>query len=204
MVTFRKILRPFPKTSNSSSNIPQKTDNDLFLETYKPKIWVCYDSLDVKNPLLLLLTYSLEVDLSTADQGDTVRVHYEGTLEDGTVFDSSQDDNPVEFTIGQEEVIPGFEETIIGMNIGDTETTTLSPEEAYGPRHDELIMEVPKNQFPENVPMEENVELEVPLEEGGSIDAIISNVGDDEVTIDANHPLAGKKLTFEIELEEIV
>lgn len=141
--------------------------------------------------------------MSQAAEGDTVRVHYKGTLEDGTVFDESEETEPLEFTIGEEEVIPGFEETIKGMNAGDTESTTLEPEEAYGPRHDELVLQVPQSEFPEDVPMEEGIQLDVPLEEGGTIDAVITEVGDNSVTIDANHPLAGKTLNFEIELAEI-
>lgn len=141
--------------------------------------------------------------MSKAGQGDTVTVEYTGKLDDGTVFDTSEDRGPISFTIGEDEVIPGFQEAVVGMEAGETASATLAPEDAYGPRSDERVFSVPRAELPEDLDPEVGDRLEVQSREGQTFPAVIAEVQDDAVTIDANHPLAGEELTFEIELKSI-
>lgn len=137
-----------------------------------------------------------------AQAGDTVSVHYTGKLEDGTVFDSSRDREPIEFTIGQQQVIGGFDEAVTGMEPGQQQTVTITSDEAYGDRREELIFTVPKEQFPEDVKPEEGQQLQMTQGEQVAV-VTVAEVGDAEVILDANHPLAGQDLTFDIELVAI-
>lgn len=141
--------------------------------------------------------------MAKAKMGDTVKVHYTGKLGDGTVFDSSRERGPLEFTIGKKMLIPGFEAAVEGMEEGDTQSVSISPGEAYGERMDELVMVVQRSEFPENIDPQVGLALTVRHPEAGVIETRITEVTDDDVTIDANHPLAGQELTFEIELVEI-
>lgn len=141
--------------------------------------------------------------MSTAGQGDTVTVDYTGKLEDGTVFDTSEDRGPISFTIGDDEVIPGFQEAVVGMETGETTSATLPPEEAYGDRSDEMVFTVPAAELPEDLDPEVGDRLEVQSREGQTFPAVVAEVEGERVTIDANHPLAGEELTFEIELKSI-
>lgn len=138
--------------------------------------------------------------MAQATNGDTVRVHYTGKLEDGTVFDSSQDSEPLEFTIGEGEVIPGFENAVIGMELGQKKTVTIPSEEAYGPHHEEMIATVDRGQFPDDVHPEIGQEYEMQRDDGETFVMTVTDVTDDEITLDANHPLAGEDLTFDLEL----
>lgn len=140
----------------------------------------------------------------TAQQGDTVRVHYKGTLDDGNEFDSSAGREPLEFRLGTGQVIAGFERTVDGMQLGETRTARLNADDAYGARRADLVVELPKEQFPEGVTPEAGQQLELQQEDGQRIPVRITAVEDETVTLDANHPLAGEALTFEIELVEIV
>ena len=135
-----------------------------------------------------------------AKNGDHVRVHYTGRLEDGQVFDSSQGGDPLEFTVGAGEVIPGFDEAVRGMNVGDKRTVEIESEDAYGPRRDGLVTEVSREmaQFPEEPQVGMNFLL--PLQDGSQIEVVVTEVTDTHVTIDGNHPLAGQKLIFDVEL----
>lgn len=142
--------------------------------------------------------------MNEARQGDTVRIHYTGKLDDGTVFDSSEGREPLEFTIGQEQVIPGFEEAVLGMSPGETKTTRIVPERAYGDYQQEMVFEVDRTRLPSDLEPEPGQELRVRTPEGYTIPVVIVEVEDGKVTIDANHPLAGRDLTFDIELVEIV
>lgn len=137
-----------------------------------------------------------------AQTGDTVSVHYTGKLDDGTVFDSSLDREPIEFTLGSQQVIKGFDEAVSGMQPGQQQTVTIPPEEAYGERRDELIFSVPKEQFPNDIRPEEGQQLQMTQGEEVAV-VTVAEVGDEEVKLDANHPLAGKELIFELELVEI-
>ncbi|MBQ3059235.1 MAG: peptidylprolyl isomerase [Desulfovibrio sp.] len=134
--------------------------------------------------------------------GDTLRVHYTGTLADGTVFDSSRERDPMEFTLGRGMLIPGFEAAVLGREAGDVVSTTIPPEDAYGTVDPELIFTVARAQVPSHIPLEVGTPLQLSNEQG-QMDVTITEVDAEEVTLDANHPLAGKALTFEIEILEI-
>lgn len=134
-----------------------------------------------------------------AREGDTVRVHYTGTLSDGSIFDSSHGREPLEFTLGAGRVIAGFEEAVNGMAPGEERKVTVPAAQAYGSRRDELVFEVPRAQFPDD--LQPAVGLEVQLTQGGQrAVARIAEVTEETVTLDANHPLAGRDLTFDLEL----
>ncbi len=138
-----------------------------------------------------------------AAEGDTVLVHYTGTLQDGTEFDSSRDGDPLEFTLGAGQMISGFEDAIYGMKIGQTKTVTLAPEEAYGPYRDDLLIEVDLNELPEGITPEVGAYVTITYANGTSLNVPIVEVTEKTVTLDTNHPLAGKDLTFEITLVDI-
>lgn len=141
--------------------------------------------------------------MSEATQGDTVRVHYTGKLDDGSVFDSSRDGDPLEFTLGAGQVISGFEEAVAGMVPGDTTETEIPPEKGYGARQDDAVVEIPAERLPDDMDPEVGDRLEAQRQDGQVLLVEVVGVGDESVTVDANHPLAGKTLTFEIELVEI-
>lgn len=140
--------------------------------------------------------------MDQAKDGDIVKVHYTGKLEDGTVFDSSRERDPLEFTLGSGQVIPGFENGILGMSIGETKTVTIPPEEAYGTRHPGWPKSVKKEILPQGFRPTVGSFLQVQQQDGSVIRVIVANVGDDEVTLD-NHPLAGQSLLFDVELVAI-
>jgi len=142
--------------------------------------------------------------MAHAKNGDLVKVHYTGKLEDGTIFDSSVDREPLEFTLGRGDVISGFEETVIGMQPDESKSATLPPEKAYGPHHPEMMVTVEKDRFPEDLQPEVGQQLQMRQEEGRTIVVAVTDVSESSVTLDANHPLAGKDLTFDIHLVEIV
>lgn len=142
--------------------------------------------------------------MSKVKEGDTVKVHYTGKLEDGTVFDSSRERDPLEVTIGEGKLIPGFENAVLGMSEGDNTTVDISSDDAYGERRDDLELEVAKTDLPENIDPEVGMQLQMQRQEDGqAIPVQITDVTEEVVTLDANHPLAGKDLTFDIELLEI-
>jgi FKBP-type peptidyl-prolyl cis-trans isomerase 2 len=139
--------------------------------------------------------------MSKVENGNTVKVHYTGTFEDGQVFDSSVERNePITFTVGGKQVIPGFENAIIGMGIGENKKVTLMPEEAYGTIVNEMIQEVPKEFVPTTVTVGEMLTTTT---EEGSFNVLVTEVKEDTVILDGNHPMAGKTLVFELELVEI-
>ncbi len=136
--------------------------------------------------------------------GDTVRIHYTGRLDDGTEFDSSEGREPIEFTLGAGQVIPGFEKAILGMEPGETKTFTIPSDEAYGPYRPELVHRVPRGQIPPQVQVYPGARLEARDQGGNRIALTVLEVSEEEVVMDANHPLAGKDLTFEVRLVEVV
>ena len=136
--------------------------------------------------------------------GDTVRVHYSGFLDDGTVFDSSLEREPFEFTLGQGMVIPGFEDAVVGMDVGDSKTVNIPSDQAYGPYRDELLVAVERSQVPPNIEPDVGMELQIRTPEGTVTNVTITEMDENSITLDANHPLAGKDLIFEIKLVEIV
>lgn len=141
--------------------------------------------------------------MAEAKNGDTVSIHYTGRLEDGTVFDTSEDKDPLEFTLGEGKVIPGFEKAVEGMEEGDTRTATIDSEDAYGERRDDLVLSVAKQQLPDDLDPEVGQRLQMQAGDGQTFQVVISDVESDSVEVDANHPLAGEDLTFDIELVEI-
>lgn len=141
--------------------------------------------------------------MAQAQRGDTVKVHYTGRLQDGTVFDSSESREPLEFTIGGGQMISGFDAGVLGMNLGQSKTITIPAEDAYGPRYVEAEMTVDRSEFPEDMAPEVGDQLQLRQPNGQVVIVVVSEVTEETVTLDANHPLAGKDLTFDIELVEI-
>lgn len=138
-----------------------------------------------------------------AKPGDTVKIHYTGRLEDGTVFDSSANREPLEFTLNGGQVIPGFEQAVLGMSPGESKTEKIPMDQAYGPHRPEMVLEVNREQMPPELQPEVGQQLQVQQPDGQAIPVFITEVTESTVTLDANHPLAGEDLTFDIELVEI-
>ena len=133
--------------------------------------------------------------------GSKVKIHYTGSLSDGTVFDSSDGRDPLEFTIGEKEVIPGFEDAVLKMKLNEEKTITIQPKDAYGEKNEQLVREMPKDKFPPEMKEGANLVLKSPT--GQQIPAVVSQIKENAVVLDFNHPLAGKELTFKIKLMEI-
>ena len=138
-----------------------------------------------------------------AKPGDQVKVHYTGRLTDGTVFDSSRGSEPIAFEVGAGMMIPGFDAGVQGMSVGETRTVDIPHTEAYGPYHAEALVKVPREQFPPELTPELGVVLRMTHPTGVPIDMTIVELGETEVTLDGNHPLAGKDLQFDLELVSI-
>lgn len=136
-------------------------------------------------------------------EGDKIKVHYTGSLEDGTVFDSSEGKEPIEFEAGKGMVIKGFDSAVIGMEKGDEKEVTIKPDEAYGTSNDQLFQKVPKDQFPKDQEIKPGMMMLLKAPDGRQIPAKVASIDGEEVTIDLNHPLAGKTLKFKIKVEEI-
>ena len=141
--------------------------------------------------------------MSTAKSGDLVKVHYRGTLHDGTVFDSSYEGEPLEFTLGQGQIIPGFEQAVQGMTPGDSKTVQVEQDQAYGNYDESKLINVQRANLPDNIQPEEGMVLQVNSQDNDVFYVTVSEVKDEEVVLDGNHPLAGKDLTFEIELVDL-
>ena len=141
--------------------------------------------------------------MAQAKYGDTVKVHYTGKLEDGTIFDSSIDRDPLEFTLGEGRVIPGFEQAVVGMDLNETKTVKIPEGKAYGPHREELVAEVDRSQLPADLKPEIGQQLQGSQPDGQVVVATVTDVSESSVTLDANHPLAGKDLTFDIQLVAI-
>lgn len=138
-----------------------------------------------------------------AQLGDTVTVSYKGKLSDGEVFDQSKEGEPIEFKVGDGQLIQGFEQAIVGMAPGDTKTEEVPFEGAYGERRDDLVLELDKSKIPEHLDPKIGDRLEIKQEEGNNIPVTVKEITEEAITIDANHPLAGQDLIFELELVEI-
>ena len=145
------------------------------------------------------------VNMQQVKKGDTVKVHYHGKLTDGTVFDSSieAEREPLEFEVGGGMVIPGFDTGVTGMTVGEKKTILIPCDEAYGPKQEEMIMEFPKDRFPDDMNPEVGMQLNMSNGQGQNFPVVIVEVRDEVVILDANHPLAGEDLTFDLELVEI-
>jgi len=142
--------------------------------------------------------------MSDAKTGDTVRIHYTGTLADGSTFDSSAGRDPLEFTLGSGQVIPGFDKAVAGMEVGESKTVEIPADDAYGPHHAEGIQAFPRENVPEGTPLDVGTRLQMQTPDGRPVPVTVVKVTEDAVMLDANHPMAGKDLTFDIELVEIV
>jgi peptidylprolyl isomerase len=142
--------------------------------------------------------------MAQAKKGDTVRVHYTGTLDDGTMFDTSIEREPLEFTIGGGQVIVGFDSAVLDMAPGEKRVSVIPAIEAYGVHSDELVTEVDRERFPADMELEIGQQLQVGLPDNQQAIVMVVDLSDTAVTLDANHPLAGQDLTFEIELVEIL
>jgi len=141
--------------------------------------------------------------MTDVKSGDTVRIHYRGTLADGTEFDSSAGRDPLEFTVGSGQIIPGLDRALPGMAVGEKKTVTIAPEDAYGQRQPGASQAIPREQIPAEIPLAVGTALQMRTPNGGTVQVTVTEVTDDKVTLDANHPLAGKELTFAFEIVSI-
>lgn len=141
--------------------------------------------------------------MAQAKNGDTVKIHYTGKLEDGTTFDSSVDRDPLEFTLGKGEIIPGFEQAVVGMEPGESKSVDIPAEKAYGPHQKELVTEIDREKVPPKIDLEAGRQLQLQSPDGQKQVVMVTEVTESSVTLDANHPLAGKDLSFDIKLVEI-
>ena len=141
--------------------------------------------------------------MAQAKAGDKVKVHYKGSLEDGSVFDTSEGHDPLEFEVGSGQVIVGFDEAVTGMEVGEKKKVLIPVDKAYGPYQNELVMTVPMEQVPPDLKLEVGLRLEVGGPSGEIMQVIVAEVNDDNVILDANPPLAGNDLNFELELVSI-
>lgn len=141
--------------------------------------------------------------MSKVKDGDTVKVHYKGTLKDGSVFDTSENREPLEFKLGEGQLIPGFEKAVVGLTTGDTTSVDIPSGEAYGEVREDLIINLPKEQLPDDVEPQVGMQLQLNQPNGKPVPVRVTEVGEAELTLDANHPLAGEDLKFDIELVEV-
>lgn len=141
--------------------------------------------------------------MKQVQNGDKVKVHYNGKLRSGETFDSSDGREPLEFTVGGGQVIKGFDQGVMGMQVGDKKTVEIPVEDAYGEKREDMVIEFPKDQFPPDMKPEEGMQLMMNNGAGQSFPVTIAEVKEDSVVLDANHPLAGQDLIFDIELVEI-
>jgi peptidylprolyl isomerase len=142
--------------------------------------------------------------MKLAETGNRVKVHYTGKLDNGTVFDSSKEREPLEFTIGNGQLIPAFETAVSGMSVGDSKTIKIAAADAYGEHRDELVVKIENERVPEEIEPVEGLALQLKTPDGGIVNAVVTAVESDHIVLDANHPLAGQDLTFDIELMEIL
>jgi peptidylprolyl isomerase len=146
---------------------------------------------------------SQEQAMSQAKSGDSVKIHYTGTLDDGTQFDSSAGREPLAFKLGSGQVIPGFDKAVEGMVVGDSKSVNISAEDAYGPHNDQMVQDVPRSALPDDLTPEIGMGLQAQGPDGQVANLVVTAVEDESITVDGNHPLAGKALNFDIELVSI-
>ncbi len=139
----------------------------------------------------------------TIAAGNQVSVHYTGTFDDGEIFDSSQDREPLAFEVGAGQMIQGFDLAVLGMKQGESKKITLAPEDAYGPRSEELIIDIPNTNFPDDLKLEVGMMLQMTNQSGQPIPATVVEINEESVKMDVNHPMAGKTLNFDIEIVEV-
>lgn len=153
---------------------------------------------------ILIITAGCGGGAAVAKTGDTVKVDYTGTFNDGTQFDSSIGKEPLQFTLGTGQVIAGFDAAVTGMKVGEKKTVTIPFADAYGPRDENLVAEVSRSKLPDTVTPTVGMQLQITQQDGSVVPVVITAVNESTITIDANHPMAGKDLTFELTLVEIV
>jgi len=137
----------------------------------------------------------------TVSKGDRVKVHYEGSMENGEIFDKSEEDKPLEFVVGSGQIIPGFDKAVTGMKEGEEKEVTISPEDAYGERSEDLFIDVPRSKLPEGVDPEVGMHLQTQDPGTGKAQIVrVAELGEETIKIDANHPLAGKNIKFKIQV----
>ncbi|KUF09661.1 FKBP-type peptidyl-prolyl cis-trans isomerase [Pseudoponticoccus marisrubri] len=141
--------------------------------------------------------------MTQVKSGDTVHIHYTGTLQDGSTFDSSDGRDPLQFKVGSGEIIPGLDKAMPGMSVGESKTVHIPADEAYGQPSPEARQNVPRTEIPDHIPLDLGTQLQVQTPQGQTVPVTVVEVTDSEVTLDANHPLAGKDLTFAVELVAI-
>ena len=178
---------PVPKPTPTSTPAPAPTPTPTLAPTPTP----------TSTPAPVLSSSS------SISDGSVVKVHYTGTLEDGTEFDTSVEREPLEFTMGAGSMIPGFENAVRSMKLGQKKTVTIPSDEAYGPYHDDLVLVIERDEMPEGLTPEVGQQLQMQISGGRTMRVMVTEVSETTITIDANHTLAGKDLTFEIELIEI-
>ena len=142
--------------------------------------------------------------MAEAQAGDLVRVHYTGRLADGTIFDTSMEREPLEFTLGEGELIPGFEQAVLGMTTGESKTATILADQAYGPHRAERVIDVERHHLPSDLQPELGQRLQMTRPDGTTINVVVTTITETQVTLDANHPLAGHDLIFDLTLVEIL
>lgn len=141
--------------------------------------------------------------MTQATAGSTVSIHYTGTLADGSTFDSSEGRDPLTFEMGAGQIIPGLEAAVTGMQEGDSKTVTIAAEDAYGPRREDATQQVPREAVPDHIPLDLGTQLQVQTPDGQTMPVTVAEVTEVHVTLDANHPLAGRDLTFAVELVKV-
>jgi len=141
--------------------------------------------------------------MTQAKSGDTVKIHYSGSLDDGTPFDSSRGGDPLQFQLGAGQLLPGFETAVEGMTVGESKSFSLAPEEAYGPHQEALVQDVPKSALPDDMTPEVGMQLQGTGSDGQTMQLVVTDVKSEAITVDGNHPLAGQALNFDIELVEV-
>ena len=141
--------------------------------------------------------------MSQAKAGDSVKIHYTGTLDDGSQFDSSAGREPLAFELGSGQVIPGFDKAVDGMAVGESKSVNIPAEDAYGVHHPQMVQEVPKSALPDDLVPEEGMNLQAQGPDGQVLNLVVAEVREDSITVDGNHPLAGQALNFDIELVSI-
>lgn len=141
--------------------------------------------------------------MTDAKAGDTVAIHYTGTLTDGAVFDSSDGRDPLQFVVGSGQIIPGLDQAIPGMKVGDKKVVEVPADQAYGQHNPQGVQAVPREHVPAEIPLEVGLSLQMQTPDGRAIPVVVTAISEAEVTLDANHPLAGKDLTFAIEIMEV-
>ncbi len=141
--------------------------------------------------------------MTQAKPGDTLHIHYKGSLDDGSIFDSSEGRDPLKFELGSGQIIPGLDAGVTGMEVGETRTVRVEAAEAYGEHHPQMVQAVDRAGVPDHIPTEPGTQLQVQTQDGQALNVVVVDVTEDEVILDANHPLAGKDLTFDVELVAI-